>query len=74
MLATFWTVVGVSVYLPLLVKKLTKKKVKADNDVHLQSDGLYPYKEMHEARDEVKRKKKNKNKQLDEDAIRKAGW
>jgi hypothetical protein len=29
---------------------------------------------MNEARDEVKRKKKNKNKQLDEDAIRKAGW
>ena len=73
-LATFWTVVGVSVYLPLLVKKLTKKKVKVDNDVHLHSDGLYPYKEMNEARDEVKCKKKNKNKQLDEDAIRKAGW
>ena len=74
-LMTFWTVVGVCVYLPLLVKKLRKKKVKVENeDVHLHSDGIYPYNEIKKVHDEVERKKKNKNKQLDEDAIRKAGW
>ena len=74
-LGIFWGIVAVGVYLPLLVKKLTKKQVKVkDEDVHLHSDSVYPYKEMHKARDEAKRKKTNKKKQLDEDAIRKAGW
>ena len=73
-LLVFWSIVGIFVYLPLLVKKLTKKKVEVEDEVHLHSDSVYPYKEMHEARNEVKREKKNNNKQLDEDAIRKAGW
>ena len=82
-LATFWTVVAVFVYLPLLVKKLTKKQVKVkDEDVHLHSDSGYSEEHIKQMQDprhnqwgvHGEPKRQTKKKQLDEDAIRKAGW
>jgi len=57
-------------------KKLFRKKEvwKDDGEIHLHSDSMYPYSDMHKIRKEAEKKEKPKNKQLDEDAIRKAGW
>jgi len=51
-----------------------KKQEEPDEDVHLHQDSIYPYDDMHKVLDEAAEQNKLNKKQLDEDAIRKAGW